>query len=506
MKSNSTSGLPLRVATAVRAAGLAVSAWGALALAALGVVALAGLTAHAAEAAPIPEPRLPERVEPITLPPVTMGFLANGLQVVVVERPQRPLAQVLLTIPGGHVHDPPQRPGLAGFVADMLRQGTKSRSAREIDSLIDSVGGSLSASAGVEATTITVRVLARDLERAVELAADIAVNPTFPDAEIEIQRPQWLAEVRSQFDDPGTLARLHADTWLYGPSHPLGLFPSEQAVRAVTRDDLVAFHQQRYTPQGALLLVVGDVRPEEVMELARRHLGSWQARSPTRQPVPTPELSASRVRFVEWPGQTQLRIELRQPGPAATVEDWPAVQLFNYVLGGGAFASRLMDVVRVRLGQTYDVRTSYAGYRFPSHFGLSTFTRNDLAWETLRVLESELERFVREGVTEQEVQDAKGFLIFGYPMRLETLGGMASSIFQALWLGRGLAWVSDYPVLLNRLSVPEINAAIRRHLDPNRFAVTLLGDPSVLERAPDTIWGVPRERIERIGRTHVPAS
>ncbi|NLG68922.1 MAG: insulinase family protein [Firmicutes bacterium] len=459
----------------------------------------------AVELPPIPEVALPETIEAVTLPPVTTFTLANGLQVVVVERRDRPLAYVLLSVPAGTAQDDPALPGVAEMTAAMLTKGTDTRSAVDIARTIESVGGELAASVAVEEARISAAVLAEHVPLAIELVAEVAQRPAFPASELAILMQQAVAGVQQQFDDPGALAALHADQRLYGDRHPLGHFQTVEELRALTPQHLAVFHRRHYTPQGSRLLVAGDVDPGQVRALVERHFGAWQAAEEARLELPgAVRLEQSRVRFVEWPGQTQVRIELRQPGPPATVDDWLAVSVYNYVLGGGGFASRLMEVVRSRLGQTYDVHTTYAAQAFPAHFSLSTFTRAEEVWSTLEVLRSELRRFYEEGITAEELAKAQRFFILGYPMALETLADVSGSIDRALGSGRGLDWVSEYPVRVAALTVDDVNQAIRRHFDPERFAVVLLGDPRVLEGAPETIWGVPRSQLQRVGRTEVP--
>ena len=454
---------------------------------------------------PIPEVARPQEVRPVALPPVTTFTLDNGLEVVVVERRDRPLAYVLLSVPAGTVQDDPALPGVARMTAAMLTKGTAGRSAVDIARAIESVGGRLDAAASAEEAQVSAAVLARHVPLALELVADVVQHPTFPAGELAILMQQAQASVQQQFDDPGTLASRHADQLLYGDRHPLGHFPTVDEMEAITPERLADFHRRYYTPQGSRLLVAGDVEPQQVRELVQRYFAGWQAAAAARRPLPgLVRLDQTRVRFVEWPGQTQVRIELRQPGPPATADDWLAVSAYNYVLGGGGFASRLMEVVRSRLGQTYDVHTLYEARAFPAHFALSTFTRTEEVWSTLEVLRSELRRFYDQGITADELEQAQRFFILGYPMALETLADVAERIDRALGLGRGLEWVSEYPVRVAALTVDEVNAAVRRHFDPERFAVVLLGDPKVLESAPDTIWGVPLSRVQRVGRTEVP--
>lgn len=451
---------------------------------------------------PIPDVVAPRVVEPARLPPIAWEKLPNGLEVVVVERHERPLAYVLLSIPAGDVHSPPRKPQVATLVGEMLTKGTRSRSAHGIARAIESVGGSLSTSVEVDRTTLVATTLASHLPIAIQLMADVVQRPTFPAEELAIVQRQVEASLKRQWSDPGTLAALHARQLYYGDSHPLGHFHTPEEAAAASSGDLAAFHRARYTPSGSRLVVSGDVDPAAVLALARREFGAWRA--PEDEPPPAgwslhaPPLNASRVRFVEWPGQTQVRIELRQPGPPATAADWVALSAANYVLGGGAFASRLMQSIRARLGSTYDVHSYYERLRSPAAFVLSTYTRTSEVWKTLDVLRAELNRFHREGVTLQEVEEARSFLALGYPAQLETLAGLTLSIDHALYLGRGLPWVSEFPVLAGRLTQGEIDAAIRRYLDPNRFAVVLLGDPEALETAPPRIWGVPLEAVERV--------
>ena len=453
---------------------------------------------------PPPIAPLPPQVEPAPLPRVTRATLTNGLDVVVAERHRRPLVALRLTIPAGHLLAPPGLPGLAGFVADMLRQGTRRYDASAISRLLEGTGGRLSVEAGPDATVVSGLWLTRDLALAMELLGEMVRSPTFSEEELAILRPRWQAAARQVFDDPGALAAAHADQLLYGPGQPLVPFPDEEGARRVTREDLVAFHQAYYTPAGARLVVAGDVEPAAVFDLARRHLGDWPFQPAVRRSPPAPSLTATRVRFVAWPGQTQARIELRQPGPAATAADWAAVRVYNYVLGGGGFASRLMEAVRSRLGSTYDIHSYYVAHPFPAHWVLSTYTRNDEAWATLELLQAELSRFYQTGITAQELEDAVRFYVFSYPQRLETTAGLAAQLSEALWLGRGLSWVAEWPQEVNRLSLEEVNAAIRRHFRPDRFAVTVLGDPQLLETAPPALWGAARSTWQRLGRTEVP--
>lgn len=458
----------------------------------------AAVTAPAGAGGSFQVPLITE-AEPIELPPVTRHTLANGLELWVVERHEQPLALFQLVIPRGSLADPQGKEGLASFTAQLLRQGTESRSADEIAETIEFVGGSLAAGSGAERTVVTAQVLARDAGLALELLADVAIRPTFPEQELEIFRNQVLGALRQEKDNPPQLASAHSAAFFYGEEHPLGRRPTEASTLAITREDVAAFHQDHYGPRGAVLLAVGDLDPSWVAAQVEERFGAWQG-PPAPAPVvaDVPRLEESRIRWVARPGQTQVQIRLRQNGPARTAEDWLAVQVYNEILGSGGFASRLMQVVRSDLGQTYGIWTGYTTYRFPGAMELTTFTRNESLWATLEAIHHELQRFRAEGVTEEELAATKSHLLGSFPLRLETLGGTASLIADALFYEGTLETIRTYPQRVTALSRDQVNAAIDRYLDPERFAVVLLGDPALLDGAPPELFGVPTERVELV--------
>nr|MBO2486974.1 hypothetical protein [Bacillota bacterium] len=440
--------------------------------------------------------------QPIAVPPVTHETLANGLQVWVVERHEQPIALFTLVLPRGKLADPPGKEGLAAFTAALLKQGTTSRTAEEIAEAIEFVGGSLTSSAGTENTVISAQVVAKDAALALELMADVVLNPTFPEAEVALLRQQFIGAVRQQKDDPLALASVHAAAFFYGAGHRLGRPETEESYTAMTRDDIVAFHRDHYGPREAIFLAVGDLDPQWVVQEVERLFGSWQGpAAPPPEIQPVTRLEASRVRWVARPGQTQVQVRLRQNGPARTAEEWVALQVANQILGSGGFASRLMQAIRSDLGQTYGIWSQYTTYRFPGAWELATFTRNESLWATLEAIHTELRRFAEEGVTEEELAKAKSQLLGRFPLQLETLAGTAALVTDAILDHGSLDPITDVPEQVAALTLADVNGAIRAHLDPERFAVVLLGDPAVLETAPGPIFGVPREQVEIVDWT-----
>jgi zinc protease len=435
-------------------------------------------------------------VEPIQLPPIKTVTLENGLKVIVIEQPSLPIVQFSLRVRAGAIHEPTDRTGLATFTAMMLRQGTTNRTADQISEAIDFVGGSLGASADVERTDVTARVLKKDFQVGLDLLADIVQNPNFPEKEIGIVRNQLLASVRGMRDDPSELASAHLDFALFGTIHPLGRSMSEQSVNAITRDDLVTFHGIYYRPNNAVLAVAGDVKADEVIAAVKKAFGSWQKGDIPPAPLPEPvKLQGYKVRFVHKPGQTQTHIEIGHFGLAVTDPDYIPTVLANYVLGGGAFSSRLLQIIRSKAGKTYSIFSYFPSYSFPGYFRISTFTRNDQAFETLPLVLDEFKKFKENGITQEELQAAQDNIAGSYILRLETLSGLTTTILNNDFYGFSMDRSRNWRKLVRSVTLEQANKAIKDRFDPENLAIVLLSDVKILEGRTELLPGLPIESV-----------
>jgi zinc protease len=435
-------------------------------------------------------------VEPIQLPPIKTVTLENGLKVIVIEQPSLPIVQFSLRVRAGAIHEPTDRTGLATFTAMMLRQGTTNRTADQISEAIDFVGGSLGASADVERTDVTARVLKKDFQVGLDLLADIVQNPNFPEKEMGIVRNQLLASVRGMRDDPSELASAHLDFALFGTIHPLGRSMSEQSVNAITRNDLVTFHGIYYRPNNAMLAVAGDVKADEVIAAVKKAFGSWQKGDIPPAPLPEPvKLQGYKVRFVHKPGQTQTHIEIGHFGLAVTDPDYIPTVLANYVLGGGAFSSRLLQIIRSKAGKTYSIFSYFPSYSFPGYFRISTFTRNDQAFETLPLVLDEFKKFKENGITQEELQAAQDNIAGSYILRLETLSGLTTTILNNDFYGFSMDRSRNWRKLVRSVTLEQANKAIKDRFDPENLAIVLLSDVKILEGRTELLPGLPIESV-----------
>lgn len=436
--------------------------------------------------------------EPIRLPPIKTVTLDNGLKVLVIEQPSLPIVQFNLLVRAGSIHDLSDKAGLAQLTAMTLRQGTSQRTAEEISEAIDFVGGSLGAGADVERTTVTARVLKKDLQVGLDLLADIVQNPSFPEKELGIMRNQLLAGVRGRRDDPGELALAHFNFALFGSIHPLGRTTSEESIKAITKDDLVNFHATYYRPNNAILAVAGDIKADEMIRLVKDALGGWAKKEvlPAQMPATSTPQGYS-VRFVHKPGLTQVHMELGHFGLSVNDGDYIPTVLANYVLGGGAFSSRLLQVVRSQAGKTYSIFSFFPSYSkdVGGYFRISTFTRNEEAFPTLQLILEEFKKFKENGITQEELQAAQDNIAGSYVLRLETLSGLAMTVINVEFYGFTLDRIRNYRKLVRSVTLEQANQAIRDRFDSQNLAMTLVGDAKVLEGKSELIPNIALENV-----------
>ncbi len=420
--------------------------------------------------------------KPVNLPEVTRFELENGLKVRVVSDHAWPLVNFHMVVLGGSNEEPCSLRSLSDFTAAMLTKGTAARSADQIAETIDFVGGSLDAWVDLDGTHISCQVLSKDVSTCLTLMPDVVVRPTFPVKEMGTVRDRLITSVKQVRDIDRLLAGEHFDNLLWGEDHIRGWPRTIKSVNAITRKDLVSWHLARFKPDNALLAMAGDVDPAAIQGQLAKSFGGWRAGEvPPEKTHAEPSRKGVRIRLVDKPDQTQTQIRVGHLGIAHADPDYLPVVLMNYTLGGGAFSSRLMKVVRAEGGKTYGARSSFEASRKRGAFSASTFTRNAETVATLKLVLGEIEKMRKEGPTEKELADAKSNLAGKYPMKFETAEDVASAVLLAELHGLGEDHVREFPVRVAAVPMIEVKRAAAAHLRPDNAVVVLVGKASDVE-------------------------
>ena len=425
---------------------------------------------------PSERPPSPLPARDIKFPPYELQTLPNGLQVVAVLHHEQPVVNMRLLIRAGAASDPKNKLGLAHMAASLLDQGTKTKSASELNDEIDFLGGAMGAGAGTDLTFVNMIVMKDSFERGMRMLSDMARQPGFDQAEIDRQKQQTLSGLKVSLEDPEYVANSVFDRLVYG-FHPYGLpeTGTPETVASITRDDLLAYHQKYFAPNNAIFAIVGDVTAEEAFTMAKKIFGDWDKRELEAQKFIDPPDPTRRVIVVNKPDAVQTEVRVGHLGIARKHPDYMAVNLAIRILGGEG-SNRLHQVLRTQRGLTYGAQANMDTLKETGDFEAETNTRSEATGEVLRLIVDEFWRIQRERVSEYELADAKAYLTGSFPLTIETPESIAMQVVNVLFYGLPLDQLQTFRERVNAVTVDDIQRVARAYLRPDRLSVVLVGN------------------------------
>jgi len=401
--------------------------------------------------------------------------LANGVVLLVAERPAIPIVVVRVYLRAGSVYDPAEAGGLANLTAELLTRGTAKRTGPQLDSAIEFIGGSLEGDAGRDGATVGLSVLRKDLALGLDLLAEVLLEPTFPEAELRRRTEEIVAGIQRSEQDPETVAGREMARLLY-PGHPYSqpMMGTVESVRRLTREQVVAFHRENYRPDAALISVVGDVTRDGIVRDLAARLRSWPAPADRRSEIPpTPPAPPVESRRIQRE-LTQATVSLARPGIRQDHPDYFPLVVANYILGGGS-ASRLYTKVREERGLAYSVYSSLAPGRYGASYFVGLQTRLDAVEEAVGLVKGEMARLAREAVTPRELAHAKSYLIGSYPLRTDTSAKMAGLLVAVEENHLGLDWPDRFKAGISRVTAVDIRRVASTYMDVSTFSSVIVG-------------------------------
>jgi zinc protease len=401
--------------------------------------------------------------------------MPNGLTVLILDQPFLPLVTVNVLVKAGAVSDPDAVSGLSSMVAQMLDEGTKTRSATQIAQQIEFIGGEMAFSGTDDFTTGTLRVLKKDLDLGFTLLSDVLRHPVFPEKQVERVRGQVLGELQGEKEQPAIIADKAFEAMVF-EGHPYRR-PSngtEKTVSRIARKDLVEFHQTYYRPNNTIIAIVGDVRDADALALVKKYLADWVPKNalPTKFSAPAP-LTQPKIKLIDKE-LTQANIILGHVGIERSNPDFYAVSVMNYILGGGGFSSRLVNRIRDELGLAYDVDSGFQANVMPGPFAVRLQTRNVAAMQAITGVLQEIKRIRTEPVSDQELADAKAYLVGSFPLRLDTTVKLAALLTLIELHGLGLSYFEDYPKAIMAVTKEDVLRVADKYLHPEAYALVVV--------------------------------
>jgi len=431
----------------------------------------------------------------VTLPTVERFTLPNGLEVMIVKSDRLPTVAMQLAIRAGRGEEPLARLGVAELTANVLPKGSKKKSALAIAQAIDFVGGSITADASFEATWVSCSTLAKDTKTCLELLPEMITQPSFPQGEIDKAKAAMLADISRRLDDTGALANAELQNLLWGNDHVRGWVTSAAWINQLDRDDLIAWHKTWFVPANAQLAIAGDVDLAKLKKELVRAFGGWKKGPvPARPRYPDPVRRAAVVRLVDKPGLTQTQIRVGQLGLRHDDARFFPTLVWNYALGGGAFSSRLMTVVRSQGGKSYGASTTFDRNLERGSLVATTFTRTEETVATLKLVLDELGKMRDGGPNADEVEAAIANLAGSYALRLAGADDVAAALVTADLHGLSQRYVTDFPLLVANVTTEDAAEAARDLLRPETAAIVLVGDGAKVGPQLEAA-GIPFEKV-----------
>ena len=421
----------------------------------------------------------PAQASVLRLPKPTRFTLANGLTVYHIEDHHLPLVTAGLVFRAGSAADPVDLPGLASFTADMVEQGTSRSDALGIAERLHALGTNWSVDFDMDSGARRVQSLSGNAAKAMSLLAEVAMQPTFPEAELERVRQDRLAALLQERDSaPATATRVFLSS-LYGHGHPYGHTPmgTEASLKKIRREDVTRFHAADNAPGAAALVVVGDIKEPEVRKMAQELFGGWKGDPPAARTFQAAATTTARVVIVDKPGVPQTQLRMGQVAVSRNDPDYDRLTVMNTIMGGG-FTSRINQNLRERNGYTYGTYSSMSENAGLGRIMVAGGIRTDVTGPAISEVLKEVQGMRDATVTEAELARARGIRIQSLPGRFETSAAVASQVGGLFTYRLPEDYFQTLPGQLGAITAADLHAMAKKHLAPERMLIVAVGDRS----------------------------
>jgi zinc protease len=430
----------------------------------------------------------PPRLAPppqLILPPITRIELANGLRVLVVEHHELPVADLVLILRSGYEMDPAAVSGLASLTAALLDEGTATRTALQIADQQAFLGVRVGTNAGWDASTVSLHTPTAQIDSALALFADVVLNPTFPQAEVERLRAERLTLLTQLKDRPTAIADQAYAAIVFGADHAYGrpTLGTEASVKRVTPAEIRGYYQEHYRPNNATLIVVGDVRPDDIKRRLTTLFERWpRGKTPAAVITRAPMWDTARrttIYLIDKPGASQSSVRIGGIGVARSTPDYFPLLVMNTVLGV-PFTSRLNQNLRETRGYTYGARSRFDMRREAGPF---TAWAEVVAAKTDSALIEFMKelRAIRDTVPQAELEKAKRYLQLQLPALFETTGDIAFQLTPLAVHDLSLDFYNNYVQRIDAVTQADVQRVAWKYINPDRLSIVIVGDRKQIE-------------------------
>ncbi len=454
-----------------------------LALASVAAPALAQAQAETIPAHPTDLVFEPLQFDPPD-PAAHRHVLSNGVVAFVVPDHALPLVTVSVIVRAGAWLEPPERAGLAALTGSQMRAGgAGDRAPAAFDEEAAFLAANLSSGLGDTSGRASVNCLTKDLDASLDLLFDMLRRPQFDADRLELAKSRVLQDMERRNDATQSIEMREWGRLLRGADHFTTIPSTRATIEAITRDDLVAFHEQYYHPGNFIFAISGDVDPDDILPRLEARMADWPARDPVTDSVPTPghELQPG-IYVVDKDDVNQGRVVIGHEGAMRDNPDRYALMVMNDILGGGGFTSRLLTRIRSDEGLAYSAYSSFGlGTYYPGAFRASFQSRSETVARATAIVLDEIERIRTEPVSEAELRTTKASFIETFSRNFSRPASTAGLFASDEYTGRDPDYLATYRDNISAVSGDDVLRVAQEYLAPDRLVILVVGDRATIE-------------------------
>jgi len=424
---------------------------------------------------------------------------ANGLRGYIQEDTRLPLFNISAIINFGSLYVPKNKKGLTSIMSQtMIKGGTITREGSDIEDRINFIGGGLSFRAGERTSTLSLNVLSEDLDEGLELFFDVLMNPEFRRGPVNLAKVSSIQRLRQANDQPGSVLSREYEILLYG-DHPLTWEPTQATYESISSVDLKAVHSQYFYPENIILAAAGDFDKTELKNKIDKAAANWENKDlqfpsfSTTFPEPEPG-----VYFIQK-NISQGYINLGHLGLEDTNPDYFAVQVMNFILGGGSFTSRIVMKVRSDEGLSYSQGSRFRyTWGLPGTFSGFVTTKSSTVGYAISLILDEFNRIRNEPVTDDEMDVAINYYLESFSNSFTSPQSTMSTFANLEMTGKPMDYYKTYRDNIEAVDKAKVQDVANKYIQPDKAVILIVGDFEPCDEGGDK-WPGP---LDKLGKVH----
>lgn len=428
------------------------------------------------------KPPIDDNLIAFQFPSFRTNVLENGLTLLVLENPKIPKVYFRLGIDFGEKNDSPNGIGAVELLAQVLKKGTANRSYAEIVDEIDFVGGSLRVSSSADFFNVAGHFLNEYSDTGLELMSDVVLNPVFDKNEIEKERRKLISYIENEKSTPVFLAQRRMKKVLFSP-HPYSGSKTPESIDQISREILVELYQKLVDPAHTYLVIAGDISFDEAVEKTIKDFGGWEKRASEQIPdFPLPEVGKQRkVYLIDRPKSEQCSILLGRLLFNRRNEEFEKFHVMNHILGGGA-SGRLFMTLREEKGYTYGSYSAMSCHKETGGWQATAEVRTEVTAAAIDTFFEEFEKMKNDAVSDEELKNAKRYLIGCFPIKNETPASLAALELQKRLHDLPEDYWNNFLKNIDQISKNDVRQMAEKYLDKNGLAIVVVGDREKIQK------------------------